>query len=386
MQFTYHVPTKVLFGYGQLRNLHKEQLPGKKALIVISKDNTMRQFGYLDRLTEQLDLAGVEYAVYDEIMPNPDLEQIDNGAAIGKANGCDFTIGLGGGSSMDASKAIAIMLTNPGSYWDYMGSSMGGKKPLPNRPAPIVCVTTTAGTGSEVDAWVVVSNAKTNEKVAYGTEGVTHPVIAVVDPELMMSVPPRLTAYQGFDVFFHAAESVISRVQHDVGEMFAMKAIEMVAKYLPTCVKDGSNKEAREKVAIANSLASYIMLTTSEHSMEHVLSAYHPTLAHGAGLLLICEAYFGFFIERHVCDDRFIKMAKIMGIDDADKAEDFLLALRKLKEECGVAELKMSDFGIEESELEMFAENVQKMDPKDKADPLPLGPADFLEMYRKSFS
>lgn len=149
---------------------------------------------------------------------------------------------------------------------------------LKNNPLPIVAITTTAGTGSEVDQWGVISNEETNEKIGFGGYDSLFPVLAIVDPELMTSVPPKFTAYQGFDALFHSTEVYISKFANPFSDMVALTAIENVAKNLAKAVSDGTDLTAREKVAFANTLSGYSMVTgacTSEHSMEHAMSAYH---------------------------------------------------------------------------------------------------------------
>jgi alcohol dehydrogenase len=209
-KFQFFMPTRILFGKGALNDLHKQDLPGKKALIVISAGKSMKANGYLERVEKELEMSGVSYVLYDKILPNPVLRNVMEGASAAKANGCDFVIGLGGGSSMDSAKAIAIMAANPGDYWDYIGGISGKGLDIPNAPLPIVEITTTAGTGSEADPVAVITKEETNEKIGFGNEK-TYPTLSVVDPELMMTVPPMLTAYQGFDALFHAAESTINK-------------------------------------------------------------------------------------------------------------------------------------------------------------------------------
>ncbi len=384
-KFQYYIPTRVLFGKGSLEDLHKCALPGKKALIVISSGKSTKANGYLARVEEQLEKAGCEHVLFDKILPNPILRHVEEGAALAKQTGCDFVVGLGGGSSMDAAKAIAVMATNPGDYWDYNGGKTGKGLPLVCDPLPIIAITTTAGTGSEVNGATVTTKEDTNEKNAFKHEKV-YPVISVVDADLMMTVPPRLTAYQGFDALFHAVESVINVNEHPVGEMFALKAIEYVAKYLPTAVKDGSNAEARSYVALANSLASFFMMCTSEHAMEHALSAYHHELPHGAGLMMLSTAYHSYFIDKHVCDGQYIKMAKAMGNESADKPEDFIKALHKLVADCGLDEPKMSDYGIEESEIPKFVQNARETGGKLFAvDPVQLTDKEIQLIYGRSY-
>lgn len=385
MNFDFYIPTKILFGKGRLNDLHKEKLPGKKALIVITNGRSMKANGYLKRVEEQLDLAGVSHVLFDKILPNPVLRHVMEGAAFAKQNGCDFVLGLGGGSSMDSAKAIAVMAANPGDYWDYNGGITGKGLPVPNDPLPIVEITTTAGTGSEADPWTVTTKEETNEKCGFGYDK-TYPTLSVVDPELMMTVPPAFTAYQGFDAFFHASESVINKNENPIGEMFALKAIEYLAKYLPVAVNDGSNEEARSYVALANSLAGFVMLCTSEHSLEHALSAYHHELPHGAGLIMVSLAYYQHFVDRRACDEQLIKMAKAMGAEHASKAQDFVDALAKMQKACHVDGLKMSDYGIEKDELKKYARNAREaMGGLFDCDPAPLSEEDVVKIYRESY-
>lgn len=384
-KFQYYIPTRILFGKGSLNDLHKKGFPGKKALIVTSSGKSVKVNGYLARVEEQLALAGCDHVLFDKILPNPVLRHVMEGAALAKEKGCDFVIGLGGGSSMDAAKAIAVMATNPGDYWDYNGGKTGKNLPLVCDPLPIVAITTTAGTGSEVDPTAVTTKEETNEKCGFANEKI-YPVLSVVDPDLMMTVPPMLTAYQGFDALFHAVESVINKYENPMGEMFALKAIEYIAEYLPAAVKDGSDSEARSYVALANSLAGFFMLCTSEHSMEHALSAYHHDLPHGAGLIMISLAYHKHFAESHACDELYIKMAKAMGVKDASVPQDFVEALRRLQRDCGVDQLKMSDYGIKQEELSKYVVNAKEaMGRLFALDPAPLTDDDVLRIYQESY-
>lgn len=166
------------------------------------------------------------------------------------------------------------------------------------RTAAVIAITTTAGTGSEVDPWGVVTNEQTHEKI--GVEA-AFPVLAVVDPKLMLTVPPKFTAYQGFDALFHSVESYISKFANLASDMYALTAIEHIARNLPRAVANGDDLEARTRVAFGNTLSGVVMClsaTTSQHSMEHAMSAYHQDLPHGAGLIMLSRAYFSFFIDR----------------------------------------------------------------------------------------
>ena len=363
MKFDFNNPTRILFGSGMLNELGNQKMPGKKALLLTSNGKSTKANGYLDRTVVQLQKAGVEYALFDKIMENPLKEVIMEGAAFAGENGCDFIVALGGGAVLDSSVAIAAMATNPGDLWDYVCGGTGKGQPLVNKGLPIVTITTTAGTGSEVNCWGVISNLETNEKIGFGDVSL-NPVLAIVDPELMKTVPAKYTAFQGFDALFHNTEVMISNGVNILSEAIALSAIENITKYLPRAVKDGNDLEAREHVAYGSTMAGITMQltsTTAEHSMEHSMSAYHHNLPHGAGLIMISKAFYEFFIEKHACDAQFVKMAKAMGIENAGKPEDFITALVKLQEDCGVADLKMSDYGFTPDESMTLAKGARSM-------------------------
>ncbi len=383
--FDYDIPTRVLFGPGRLQTLHEEKLPGSKALIITTNGTSAKQFGYLDALKQELALAGRDYELFDQVHPNPTKKNVMDGARMAKETGCDFVVALGGGSVMDCAKCIALMMTNAGDLWDYSPSVSGGKKQPAHAAAPIVAVTTTAGTGSEVDMAAVITNVQAQEKTGIFFPSM-FPTLSVVDANLMMSVPPRFTAYQGMDAFYHAAESVINTKEHPIGEMFALKAIELVARYLPIAYKDGSNREARAYMALANSLAGYYMLCTSQHTMEHVMGGYHTELVHGAGLIMISHAYFDFFAERKAAEEPMIKMARAMGVEHPTSGKDFIKAMDDLIASVGCADLRMSDAGITKEELKKYPQRVHEVLGGDiTADPLPLSDADYLAIYEQSY-
>lgn len=376
MQFDYFIPTKILFGTGKLKELASVKLPGKKALIVISQGNSMKKFGYLERVVSLLKENKTESVVYDKILPNPIKDHVMEGAALAKKEGCDFIIGLGGGSSIDSAKSIAIMAVNPGDYWDYVFGGSGGGKPLTAKPLPVVAITTTAGTGTEADPWTVITNGI--EKIGFGIPE-TMPVLAIVDPELMTSVPPKLTAYQGFDALFHSSEGYISKAANPVSDLYALKSISLVFKSLARAVRNGEDIQAREDIALANTLAGMvesISTCTSEHSMEHALSAYHSDLPHGAGLIMLSEAYQTFFAKK--VPEKFVQLAKAAGVDvdalpESERPMAFVDALLALQKDCGVDGLKMSDFGIQKSEIPTLARNARDtMEGLFKCDPYAL--------------
>lgn len=389
MSFHMYDPTRILFGAGMLSHLHKQPMPGKKALIVVSNGKSTKKNGFLARTEEELRQANVATVVFDKVQPNPLKSTVEAGGKFARENGCDFIVALGGGSVMDASKAIAVSATNEGDLWNYAYGKTGKAMPIQNRPLPLIAITTTAGTGSEVDAWGVITKPETNEKVGFGGVDALFPVTAIVDPELMKSVPPRFTAFQGFDALFHSTECYISKAANLMSDMYALTAIENIGKYLARAVRDGSDMEAREHVAFANTLSGVVMTLsacTSEHSMEHAMSAYHQELPHGAGLIMLSKAYYAHFVSKHVCDERFTQMAKALGMQNAEKPEDFLAALVGLQEACGVSELKMSDYGIRRSELDTMATNAHEtMGKLFECDPCLMTHEECVAIYEKSY-
>ncbi|MEG0771385.1 MAG: iron-containing alcohol dehydrogenase [Clostridia bacterium] len=356
MNFKFYIPTKVFFGSGCLEELATTKLPGKKALIVICGES-VKKYGYLDRVCDLLSKNNTEFVVFDGVQPNPTKKNVEEGTAICKNENCDMVLGLGGGSPIDASKAIAIMATNDGDLWDYIESGTGKGMEIKNKPLPIVTVNTTAGTGTECDPWLVVTNEETSEKPGFGCD-YTYPTISFVDCDLMLTLPKTYTAYQGFDALFHAAEGYIASVANPISEMYSLKSIELIGQNLTSAVKDGTNIVARENMALASAISGLVESTsccTSEHAIAHSLGAFQHNMPHGAGLIMISVQYFKVFAK--VCPERLVSMAKALGVVNATKPEDFIVALEKLIVDCGVDKLKMSDFGFAKTDLKPIAEN-----------------------------
>ena len=400
--YSFYAPTRVLFGPGKLSELGDQKLPGTKALVVTTGGKSVKANGYLARVEAELDRAGVGHVLFDRIEPNPLRGTVNDGGWMARQEGCDFVLALGGGSVMDGSKAICVMAANPGhdesgaevpgDIWDYVVGGTAKGQPIPADPLPLVCVTTTAGTGSEVDAGGVISCEENDEKLRLGDPRLFSR-LSVVDPELMLTVPPRLTAYQGFDALFHNIECYIANIHTLMGDMVCREGVRNAAEALSTCVGEGSNLEARTKLAFANTLGGYAMDTsgtTGCHGLEHGMSAHHHSLPHGAGLIMICLAYHRHMIEAHACDDRYVDLARLMGADDLDIRRDgahaFLVQLERLMRECGMADLKMSDWGIGEDELVAIASNALDTNAALFArDPKPLSHDDVVAILKASW-
>ena len=388
MPYEFYLPTKLLYGAGCLSALGGCALPGRKALLVTSAGQSAKRHGYLGRVEEQLTQAGVRAVLYDQITSNPTKAEVMAGAALCRKEGCDFVLGLGGGSSIDAAKAISVMARNPGDYWDYVSGGTGKGKAVPNAPLPVVAVTTTAGTGTEADPWTVTTNEETQEKIGFGYEK-TFPVLSVVDPELMVSVPPRLTAYQGFDALFHSTEGYLNRTASPISDLMALEAIRLIGKSLPRAVRDGADLEARGDVALANTLSGMVETLSgciSEHSIAHAMSAYHPKLPHGAALIAISKAYYQKLIRLGACRERMAAMARALGKSDAERPEDFLTALDALQKECSVDGLALSSFGMSPEAFPALTRNAREtMGGLFEVDPVAVSDGDVLEILSDAF-
>lgn len=348
--FSYYMPTRIFFGAGSVKKLSRAPLPAGRGLLITGGSSTTK-LGYVDKVCAALAEAGHEMTVYRDVQPNPTIENVRECAAIAREQECTFVVGLGGGSSIDTAKAAAVMATNDGDWWDYVYGGSGKGQKIKNQPLPIVAITTTAGTGTEADPWTVVTNGE--EKIGGGNDK-TFPTLSIVDPDFMMTVPPHLTAYQGFDALFHACEGYLATIASPVSEMYSLKAIELVGKSLPRAVQDGSDAEARADVALANTLAGFVeslSSCTSEHAIEHAMSGFHPKLPHGAGLIMISLEYYKLFAD--VCADKFAHMAHALGRADGD----FVAALAELQKQCGVDNLKMSDYGMENGDFGKYADH-----------------------------
>ncbi len=354
-QVTNYTPTRVIFGAGRLEELATLALPGKKALICVTEDGLMEKLGFQQRVIDLLRKNGVESVVFDKVTPNPLRSGVMAATGIAKQNGCDFCLGLGGGSSIDTAKAVAIMLKNPGDLWEYAYTGTGGKKPI-QLAAPIVTISTTSGTGTETDPYCVITNEETGEKLDFAVEAI-FPVLSIIDPELMLSLPRNLTIYQGFDALFHSAECYITNGNANrLVDLYAEDAIRTVAKWLPVVAEDGNNLEARVNMAYAADILSgytqALICTTSHHIAAQTLGGLFQKLPHGASLILIAEEYY-----KRVCGffpDIFDKMGAFMGEPPvADKpGYSFVNGLVKLLDLTGVRGMAMSEYGIRREDFD----------------------------------
>lgn len=353
-KFTFNLPVNLNFGCGVMDELAKNPLPGKR-LMIVTGGNTIKTNGTLDRVCEMTARKVDKTVILDQVPANPALSFVDNGAAVARENGIDVVIGLGGGSSLDAAKAIAIMGANSGSLWDYVSVGSGKGKSFENASLPFIAIPTTAGTGSEGNKTAVISNTETNEKIGVRT---AFPYIAYIDPELTLSIPARFTALQGYDALCHCMEAYTGVKATPASDPLALQGIKEIFRWLPVAVKNGSDIEARTHVSWAASLGGmviYLSSCSSAHVIEHMLSGIEPKVEHGAGLVMISHKFHTTIAEH--APERYAEIADALSLTHKgqtirEKALTFLDGLFDLQRSIGIDDLRLSDYGFNGSQIE----------------------------------
>ena len=352
-----YTPTRVLFGAGKFNELETAALPGKKPLVCAGQ--TVKRLGILDRALEMLRRRGLEPVVYDAFTPNPLRRDVMAASRVGREAGCDFVIGLGGGSSIDAAKATAIVMANPGDLWEYASVGSGGRKEV-RTALPVVAVSTTAGTGTETDPYSVVTNEDTREKLDFAVDAI-FPALSIIDPEFTLSLPRELTVYQGFDALFHAAECYITNENENrMLNLYASESIRTVARWLPVAAEAGGNLEARSNMMFAADILSgycqALVSCTSHHIIGQTMGGLFQEFPHGATLIAVAEAFYTKLCElRPALLD---ELAAIMGQvpDPARPGFAFVQALTGLMDRTGVRNLPMSRYGARREDLSRIAD------------------------------
>ncbi len=349
-----YIPTRILFGPGRLEDLASVALPGKKALICTTPSRRPAAAALLEQVRGLLDKNSVASVVFDHVTPNPTKRIVEDGTELAKQEGCDFLLGLGGGSSIDTAKAIAILMENPGDLWDYAYTGTGGRK-TPQHATPLVTVTTTCGTGTECDPYCVITNEETGEKLDFAVDGI-FPAISVIDPELMLSLPREESIYQGFDGLFHAAECYVCNGHANrLVDLYALESVRTITQNLPKVLRDAADLAARTEMAYACDILSgftqALTSVTSHHILGQTLGGLFPRMPHGATLITVAEAYY-----TNVCGylpDVFDELGEAMGVsrDPMKPGYAFVLALRTLMEETGCQALCLKDFGISQADF-----------------------------------
>ncbi|MBM6618130.1 iron-containing alcohol dehydrogenase [Bacillus suaedaesalsae] len=353
-QFRYEIPTAIEFGNGVINDLakHVKNLNGTKVLIV--GDPGVVQAGVVDKLTKPLEDNGIPYVTFSEIEPDPAIQSVEKGLQLADEEGCDLVVGVGGGSSLDTAKAIGLMLTNSGHIRDYVGINM-----VPNQAAPVIAVPTTAGTGSELTIWSVLSDKEVKVKVSVGSI-YNMPTLALCDPELTTSLPPHITAATGMDALTHALESYVNKATQPISEGLSVQAMKMISKNLRLAVVQGENKEARYQMLLASLIAAMAFNTTRlglSHALALPLGA-HFKIPHGVVNAILLPEVMQFNIIGNV--KKFAEIATIfgentIGLTTREAAEKAVTAIRQLKKDVGIAQT-LSDYGVREEHLDMIAE------------------------------
>jgi alcohol dehydrogenase len=357
--YGFFIPTVTLMGVGAHKQLGAQikTLGGTKPYIVTDKGITGA--GITQQIVELIKAeAGVDAVVFDDTIPNPTDNNVAAALEIYNSNGCDMIISLGGGSSHDCGKGVGIVATNGGTIHDYEGVDKSGKA-MP----PFIAINTTAGTGSEMTRFCIITDTSRKVKMAI-VDWRTTPNVAINDPLLMMGMPPALTAATGMDALTHAVEAYVSTIATPVTDACALKAIELIANNLRAAVANGQDMEARDAMAYAEYLAGMAFNNASlghVHAMAHQLGGFYD-LPHG-----VCNAILLPVVEKFnmiAKMDRFVDIAvamgeKVEGMSTRAAAEKALEAIRTLSADVGIP-TGLTELGVKEQDLKTMAENAQK--------------------------
>jgi choline dehydrogenase len=374
------VPTRLIHGPGALARLPQtlSELGVTRPLLVT--DPGVSAAGIAERALRHMENA----IVFDEVRPNPDIELVDRAAALYRDEGCDGLVGLGGGSSMDTAKSIGVVAEHGGSILDYEY----GRTPLSRRIPPLVAVPTTAGTGSEVTLWAVITDHDRKIKFNVGGTPLIGPHVALIDPELMLGLPPAVTAATGMDALSHAIECYTCDYHQPFNDAVALQAIELVRDWLRRAVENGSDLEARTNMAHAATLGGMAYGTESAgaaHAMSQSAGGVHDC-PHGAltarVLGPVCE------FNAPADPERYARIAQGLGVDMSGLAPlgaalAGVEALYRLTEDVGIP--TMAELGFSEDEIPMLA-RIAFEDPQTIGNAREVEITDYEDIYRNAFS
>jgi alcohol dehydrogenase class IV len=339
--FTLLYPPKITFGCGKLSELGEETKTFGRKVLIVTGHSAIRKSGTLERSLDILGGSGVDAVLFEKVESDPSLQTVDEATKLARDEKCDAVIGIGGGSPIDAAKAIASMVKQPGTIWEYHAG-----KEVEREGLPFIAVPTTAGTGAEVTKNAVLSDAEKLIK-----KSVRSPLmiakVAIVDPELTLSLPPDVTAYTGMDALTQAIESYVTKSSNAITDSFALKAVELIYHNLPDAVKNGSDIRSREKMALG-SLLSAMAFSNSGLGAVHGLA--HPIgirfrVPHG----LACAILLPYVMELNIGakTDKFDDIAAVIG---CERAEDTPEAIRELLRVIGIPE-SFANCGISDDDL-----------------------------------
>ncbi|MDD6210139.1 MAG: lactaldehyde reductase [Bacteroidales bacterium] len=354
----------------------------KKALIVSDKD--LVKFGVVKMVTDILDKESIPYAIYDDVKQNPTVKNVKGGVEAYKAAGADFIIAIGGGSSIDTSKGVGMIIANP-DFADVV--SLEGEAPTKKKSIPIIAVPTTAGTAAEVTInYVITDEERVKKMVCVDPKDI--PVIAVVDAEMMLSMPKGLTAATGMDALTHAMEGYITKGAWTLTDMFELKAIELIFKYLPEAVANPSSIEARDGMATAQYIAGMGFSNVGlgiVHGMAHPLGAFY-NIPHGVANALLLPYILEFNASAAL--PKYRVMAQAMGIDtskmnDEEAAKAVVDAVRALSIKIGIPQ-KLSELNVKPEDFPALAQ-AAFIDVCTPGNPRDVTVEDLLALYKKAY-
>ena len=354
----------------------------KKALIVTDKD--LIKFGVADQVIAVLKDANIPYEIFDEVKPNPTVKNVKAGIAAFQAAGADFMIAIGGGSSMGTSKAIGIIINNP-EFSDVV--SLEGVANTKKKSVPVIALPTTAGTAAEVTINYVITDEE-NVKKMVCVDPNDIPTLAIIDPELMLSMPRGLTASTGMDALTHAIEGLITLGAWEMSDMFETKAIEMIAKWLPKAVENPSDIEARDGMATAQYIAGMAFSNVGlglVHGMAHPLGAYYD-IPHGVANALLLP--FVMEYNKEAAKAKYRTIAEAMGVDtssmsDDEAADAAVKAVKDLAIRVRIPQ-HLSEIGVPESGLPTLAQAAFN-DVCTPGNPRQTNVEEILAIYKKAF-
>ncbi len=347
--------------------------------VFVATDPDLIKFGVSAKVTDILESKGIAYEIYSDIKANPTIENVQNGVAAFKAMGADCIVAIGGGSAMDTAKAIGIIITNP-EFADVR--SLEGVAPTKNPCVPIIAVPTTAGTAAEVTINYVITDVEKKRKfVCVDTHDI--PVVAVVDPDMMSTMPASLTAATGMDALTHAIEGYITKGAWELSDMFHIKAIEIIARSLRAAVKN--EKDGRDGMALGQYVAGMGFSNVGlgvDHSMAHTLSAYYD-MPHGAACAVLLPTIMAYNAE--YTGEKYKDIAKAMGVEGVDNMTQAeyraaaVEAVRQLSVDVGIpTSLKgiLKEEDIPALAKDAFADACRPGNPRETSE------AEIAELYR----
>ena len=374
----FFMPSNNFLGQGALAEglTQIAQLGFKKAFLVT--DAPLVQMGMAQQVADRLAEKGIEYVIFDGVKPNPTVGNVNAGLEqLNKAQ-ADFIISLGGGSVHDCAKGIALVASNGGKIEDYEGLNQSKKPQM-----TLIAINTTAGTASEMTRFTIITDESRHVKMAIVDSNVT-PFLSINDSELMEGMPAGLTAATGMDALTHAVEAYVSTIASPITDACALKAIALVARYLPTAVREPNNKEAREQMAYAQFLAGMAFNNASlgyVHAMAHQLGGFYD-LPHGvcnALLLPHVEAF-----NMSVASERLNEVGQVLGANNSDlKDLDVIAAIKKLADIVGIPK-SLEELGVKREDFDTLADNALK-DVCGLTNPVQASHAEIVGIFENAF-